>query len=455
MAHTMTGRMRVTAALLGILGLNVAIRAHDIPSDVRIRAFLKPEGSTLRLVVRAPMASMNDIFWPMLGPYVDFSDPRMPLALRDGAIQWIGDRIDVYEDDRRLGEGKLTAVRVSLPSDVSFDSYDAAVSGLARPPLAKDVELPRAQAMVDATFEYAIQSDRSRFSINPHYRLLGLRTLTVLTFVGQDRAERTFQFHDDPGLVHLDPRWHQAAQMFIAEGFWHVLNGPDHLLFLFCLVVPLRRVRSLFWVATSFIVSHTITLVAASYDMVPAAGWFSPLVQLLIALTILYLALENIVAPSTGRRWMLAFGFGLVHGLELAIAFRETLQLAGSHVLFSLAVFNVGAEIAQLLALAVMAPMIALLFRFGAPERASTVVVSAVIAHTAWHWTMARGQILWRYQFGWPDFTPAFFADATRWLMVGVAAAGAAWLIKAFADPGREMQRAAAPSAQPNPDALS
>jgi hypothetical protein len=176
---------------------------------------------------------------------------------------------------------------------------------------------------------------------------------------------------------------------------------------------------------------------------------------LLVAVTILYLALENIVAPAAGRRWMLAFGFGLIHGLELAMAFRETLQLAGSHVLFSLVVFNLGAELAQLLALALLAPLFALLLRLGAPERASTVVISALIAHTAWHWTIARAQILWRYQFGWPGFTLEFFADATRWLMVAVAAAGAAWLIKVFADPDRETAGITAPSAHPKPDALS
>ena len=428
--------------------LTAAVRAHDVPSDVRIRAFLAPEGSTLRLVVRGPVASMNDIGWPTQGPFLDLADPETARALRDGATEWMAGRIDVFEDDRRLTDARLVAVRVSLPSDLSFDSYDTAVAGFSRPPLTGDVELPRNQAMVDAMFEYTVRSGSSRFSIDPHYRLLGLRTLTVLTFITAEGAERTFQFHDDPGLVHLDPRWYQAARTFVNEGFSHVVNGADHLLFLLCLVVPVRRWRSLFWIVTAFVVAHAITLVAASYGMMPGAGWFAPLIQLLVAVSILYLALENIAAPRTDRRWMIAFGFGLVHGLELAVAFRETLQLAGSHVLASLFAFNVGAELGQLLVLALMVPFVALLFRFVAPERAGTIVLSALIAHTAWHWTTTRAQVLWRYQLGWPDFSLAFFADATRWLMVVVAAAAAAWLMKALSDPGRD-ERASAP----NPEA--
>jgi hypothetical protein len=440
----------LVAALAATLAGAAALRAHDVPSDVRVRAFLRPDGSTLRLLVRVPAASMNDVAWPMRDLYLDLSNPALERALRNGALDWIAGRIDIFEGERRLTEPRLAAVRVSLPSE-PFDSYDAARAGLSKPPLPGDEELPRSQAMVDALFEYGTQSDRSRLSIEPRYRLLGLRTLTVLTFINADGLERTLQFHDDPGLVRLEPRWHQAAWIFLREGFSHIATGVDHLLFLLCLVVPLRRMRALFWTVTAFIVAHAITLVAASYEMTPGAGWFPPLVQLLMAVMILYLALENIAAPRTEPRWMIAFGGGLVHGLELAVEFRETLQLAGAHVLASLVAFNVGAELAQLAALALVVPVVVLLFRFAVPDRAGTIVVSALIAHTAWHWTTARAQTLWRYQFGWPDFTAGFFADAARWLMVAVAAAGAAWMMKLVADPRRDSP----PVSAPNPELKS
>src|SRR6202140_3737334 len=83
--------------------------AHDVPNDVRIQVFLRPEGQVLRLLVRAPLASMNDIPWPTSGVFLNLSDPEMPLALRDGAKDWIADRIEIYEEDVRLGNPRLVA----------------------------------------------------------------------------------------------------------------------------------------------------------------------------------------------------------------------------------------------------------------------------------------------------------------------------------------------------------
>ena len=403
--------------------------AHDVPSDVRIQVYLKPEGEHLRLLVRAPLASMNDIPWPTNGVYLNLADPEMPLALRDGARDWIADRIDIYEDDQPLARPRMVSARLSLPSDTSFDTYDAALAHVLGPELPVDTELVRDQTMVDALFEYPIRSERSRFSIDPHYRLLGLRALTVLHYITPDGAERVLQFHNDPGLVRLDPRWFQAVWLFVVEGFFHILGGIDHLLFLLCLVIPFRRIRSLVVIVTAFTIAHSITLIASAYNMAPDVAWFPPLVETLIATSIVYMALENIVAPGLQRRWLITFGFGLVHGFGFSFALRESLQLAGSHLLTSLLSFNVGVELGQLLVLALFVPALGLLFRFVMAERVGTIVLSALVAHTAWHWMTDRATQLARYQFAWPDLTLAFFAMVVRWVMIVVAAAGAAWLI--------------------------
>jgi hypothetical protein len=424
----------VAAALLW---WTAAPAAHDVPNDVRIQVFLKPEGQVLRLLVRAPLASMNDISWPTTGVFLNLADAEMPTALRDGAKAWLVDRIDVYEEDTRLDVPRIAAVRVSLPSDTSFDSYDGALRSLLGPLLPNDTELVQSQAMVDALLEYPIHSDRSRFAIDPHYRLLGLEALTVLRFVTADGAERALEFRDDPGLVRLDPRWLQAVWLFVTEGFRHILSGADHLLFLFCLVIPFRQVRRLVVVITAFTIAHSITLLASAYQLGPDAGWFPPLVETLIAASIFYMALENIVSPGLRRRWLLAFGFGLVHGFGFSFALRDTMQLAGSHLLTSLLSFNVGVELGQLAVLAVFVPALTLLFRFVVAERIGTIVLSAIVAHTGWHWMIERGQLLSRYQFAWPDLTLAWFAAAVRWLMIAVALAGAWWLQKIIFKPRR------------------
>ena len=341
--------------------------------------------------------------------------------------------IELFEDDVRLPYPRVAEVRASLQSDRSFASYEEALAHVTGPRLPDDTEFLWSQGMLDMLFEYPIHSEGSRFSIRPKLARLGIRTLTVLRFLPPGGAVRAFEFDGDPGLVRLDPRWHQAALQFVKLGFFHILDGTDHLLFLLCLVIPFRRLGPLIAVVTSFTVAHSITLLASAYDLAPDALWFPPLVETLIAASIVYMALENIVniaAPGLGRRWMIAFGFGLVHGFGFSFALRDTMQLAGSHLLISLLSFNVGVELGQVAVLAVLLPALALLFRFVVAERIGTIILSAIVAHTGWHWMIDRAQLVWRYQFELPDLTPGFFAGALRWMMIVVAVAGAWWLVR-------------------------
>ena len=94
---------------------------------------------------------------------------------------------------------------------------------------------------------------------------------------------------------------------------------------------------------------------------------------------------------------MITLGFGLVHGFGFSFALRETLQFAGSHLLGSLVAFNVGVELGQLFVLALILPALALLFRYGVEQRIGTIVLSVLVAHTAWHWMIDRGEVLGQY----------------------------------------------------------
>ncbi len=125
---------------------------------------------------------------------------------------------------------------------------------------------------------------------------------------------------------------------------------------MFCLVIPFRRIRPLVAIVTAFTVAHSITLIASAAGFAPDALWFPPLIEVLIALSIVYMALENIVGAKLERRWMIAFGFGLVHGFGFSFALRESLQFAGAHLATSLVSFNVGVELGQLRVLAVAVP---------------------------------------------------------------------------------------------------
>jgi hypothetical protein len=286
--------------------------------------------------------------------------------------------------------------------------------------------------MMDVLFEYTITSDRSRFSINPALARLGVRTNTVLRFLPAGGAERDFQYVGDPGLVRLDPRWHQAALRFVELGFSHILDGIDHLLFIVCLVIPFRRIRPLIAIVTSFTVAHSITLIASALGFAPSALWFPPLIEVLIAVSIVYMAFENIVGARLKTRWMLAFGFGLVHGFGFSFALRESMQFAGTHLATSLLSFNLGVEFGQVFVLALAIPMLSLLFKFVVAERMGTILLSALVAHTAWHWMLDRGEVLRQYRFEWPALDAAFAASAMRGLMLLLILAGAAWAMYAL-----------------------
>jgi hypothetical protein len=412
-----------------ILGVSVPLCfSHDIPADITLQAFLKPEGQRLHYLVRVPMKAMRDIEFPKRGPgYLEMT--RVDQYLHDAAEQWISNFTDIDESAVRLPKPEVVSARVSVESDRSFASYDQALAHVNGPRLPDNIDLYWDQAMLDVLLDYPIESDRSEFSIHPGYERLGLRTITVLRFMPPSGVVRAFEFNGDPGLVRLDPRWYQAALRFVDLGFWHILDGTDHLLFLFCLVIPFRRLRPLITIVTSFTIAHSITLIASALHLGPDALWFPPLIETLIATSILYMALENIVGSNAGRRWAIAFGFGLVHGFGFSFALQQTLQFAGAHLLTSLLSFNIGVEIGQVLVLLALVPALELLFRYVVEERVGTIILSGLVGHTAWHWMMDRVDKLRQFQFEWPALTATFMLTVVRWGIVIVLLAGLIWLI--------------------------
>ena len=240
-------------------------------------------------------------------------------------------------------------------------------------------------------------------------------------------GERVFNYLGNPGIVVLDPRWYQAAFRFVAMGFEHILEGTDHLLFLFCLVLPLRSLRRLIPVVTAFTVAHSITLIGAAFGVTPNVLWWPPLIETLIALSIVYMAFENIVGARLEHRWIVTFGFGLVHGFGFSFLFSDTLQFAGGHLFSSLLAFNVGVELGQLLVLILVIPVLNILFSKFVKERIGSILLSALLAHSAWHWMLERGEGLSAYQLQMPLFDYIFFAGLMRWGMMMIVIAGAGW----------------------------
>ena len=423
------GRLLKGVAIAGLLLAFPATQsAHDIPGDVTVQAFVKPEGQRLRLLVRVPLEALSDMAFPTIGPgYLNFERARERDEFTDAAMVWMGQEVRIFENDAPLPEPAITAIKISLPSSRSFETWEAALADVQGPLLPADTQIVWQQAMLDVLFDYEIQSDQSEFSIRPSFERMGLRVITVLRFLPPGGAERAFELRGDPGVVRLDPRWHQAAFRFVVMGFEHILDGTDHLLFLACLVIPFRRFRALAVIVTAFTVAHSVTLIASAYDLAPDALWFPPMVETLIATSIVYMALENILGANVQRRWAITFIFGLVHGFGFSFALRETLQFAGSHLLTSLLSFNIGVELGQLLVLTVLVPGLHLLFRYVVAEKVGTILLSTLVAHTSWHWMTERWEVLSQFPITWAAFSRAMFTGAMGWLVVLLLMLGALW----------------------------
>ena len=421
---------RVVALVLSVLAIAAAqpAFAHDIPTDVHVQGFVKPEGQHLFVLLRVPLGAMNEVDMPLRGPgYLDLT--RADAALRVAAELWFADNLSLFEDGLPLPRATLATARVSLASDRSFASWSEAMAHLREPPILPATDLYWKAQYFDLLLDVPIAFDSARFSIEPRFARMGLQVLTTLIYLPPGGAERAFEFHGNPGVVYLDPRWHQAALRFVEEGFWHILGGTDHLLFIACLVIPFRRLRPLIVIATAFTVAHSMTLAAAVLGLAPQGLWFPPLVELLIAASIVAMALENFFGTTLRRRWIAAFAFGLVHGCGFAFALRETLQFAGPHLATALVSFNVGVELGQIAVLLVLVPALNLLCRVW-PERAIVIVLSALVAHTAWHWMTDRWAVL--RQFPMPAIDAGALASLLRWLMAAIAAALAVWAADRF-----------------------
>jgi hypothetical protein len=400
--------------------------AHDIPSDATVQAFVKPEGHILRLLVRLPLKTVMDVEFPHRErEFVDLA--RIDQSLHDAAKIALANNIDLYEGDTLLSNPRIVSTRMSLESDRSFATYEGALAHVTGPALSNDTTIFWEQGVLDVLFEYPIQSDRSYFSIHAAFDRFALKVITSLQFLPPGGVDRAYALEGDAGLVRLDPQWFQAAANFVKMGFFHILDGTDHLLFLLCLIIPYRRVWPLVPIVTAFTVAHSLTLIGSAYNYAPDVLWFPPLIETLIATSVFYMALENIVVAHPGRRWIITFLFGLVHGFGFSFGLQHTLQFAGSYLLTSLLSFNIGVELGQLLVLALLVPLLNILFRYVVAERLGTIILSVIVGHTAWHWMIERFDVL--RQFPWPTVTAAGLASLLGWLIVIVAIAAVAWLV--------------------------
>jgi len=136
---------------------------------------------------------------------------------------------------------------------------------------------------------------------------------------------------------------------FVKQGVVHILMGFDHVLFVLCLVVAAAAsLRRLAWAVTGFTLGHSVTLAAGVFGFVPQGAWFIPLVELLVAASILLMGVLILARRSGQQGFWLALAIGLLHGFGFSFMLSGMLDGAGSALIAALAGFNIGVELGQL-----------------------------------------------------------------------------------------------------------
>jgi mono/diheme cytochrome c family protein len=421
---------RIALPFLVALGLAAPAAAHEIPARVALQGYVVPLSDRVQVALRLPLAALRDVDFPLRADGtldLTLATPRLDEALRT----WVLPSIRLDAGSEPLGPWRLSAWRVVPPSDRAFASWTDARAGFAAG--SPSAPMRWQEASIDVLLEVTGAVAPGVLALTPTLAHLGVRTSTVLTLVLPDGGERTMRYVGNPGRVALDPSWVAAALRFVRQGVEHIWGGLDHLLFVLCLVLPIRGWRPLVAIVTAFTVAHSVTLGAAAMGFVPQAGWFPPLVEFAIAASIVWMAVENVLLPTERleRRWPMAFGFGLVHGFGFAFALGDALQFAGRHLVTALAAFNLGIELGQLAVLALAVPALAWIARRASSERALVVVGSVLIGHTAWHWMTARGAALAEYEVSAPTLDAHFWLVALRLAFVAVLSLGLAWALRA------------------------
>jgi hydrogenase/urease accessory protein HupE len=216
----------------------------------------------------------------------------------------------------------------------------------------------------------------------------GHRHIARLTLGGTIEDDVLYRGHEDLSAQAAQAPSKPSASVvtFVRMGVEHILTGYDHLVFLFGLVLVGGRVRSLLGAVTAFTVAHSITLALA------ALGIWAPsprIVEPAIALSIVWVGVENFFVESARGRWRITFPFGLVHGFGFAGALRE-IDLPRPRIPVALVSFNVGVELGQLAVMAVVVPLILVLRKRGWLGARGTRAMSALVVVLGAVWFVLR-----------------------------------------------------------------
>jgi len=228
----------------------------------------------------------------------------------------------------------------------------AATEGRIVPPTATSVSLT-------GTVDFTCPGDVRKLTIRDDMsEIFGPRQHTLAAIVWSGGSQQ-FAFGSDARETSVEiagkAQASRGAGSFFPLGIEHILTGYDHLLFLLALMLRGGGLWSLLKIITAFTLAHSITLALAALDVIVLP---SALVESVIALSIAYVALENLLPRyAASRRWAVSFLFGLVHGFGFSSVLRE-IGLPKENLLLALLNFNLGVEVGQLTVVLLVVPIL-------------------------------------------------------------------------------------------------
>ena len=374
--------------LLALAVLTVRLSAHVVPVEQTVEMFVQPQGDQLIVLLRLPTTVLSDADLPRL------ANGDLDLSAMDGPLRLVAAEVAGNLEMRQAGVtlSRPTATAVaSRSADTSFATLATALAHLAAVNTAQPIA--EQEAFVDLELIYPAHGGGRLSARLNAFQTRGRPVRTVAHFVLPSGQQQTVSVAGPPERVAFDPDSIEAAKQFVGRGLQALLGGGDHLLWLCCLVVPVRRARTVGALFAAGALGQLATSAASAFQVPLTADWLGA-AELIAASAIVMAALQNIAGAHL--RWVrpLVLAFGALNGFTFGNHLATAGPFAGAHAVLAVVIFLLVVGIGQLWIGALLWSIRAWLNERGLPEGVATVVLSALIAHSAVHRVLERGQAL-------------------------------------------------------------
>src|SRR5579871_180471 len=303
--------------------LSVAPRsayAHPMPSDITL-ASMRLHYHLIDTMLQGPASELVGI--EGIQPD-ELKGEDLSKATRDKLMKWLPTKFLLEKDGKAL-----------TPEIVSADYQKAARE-------------------VDSTFlltiHYATEKPANHLRVTSHF-VHSIVTTGAVQFEMFGDKDTVHEFDTQANLDNVTTN----VLDFMEMGMMHLFTGPDHILFICTLIFALTEFKSVVKMLTGFTVGHSITLILSTFNVIHISPRFA---DMAIAATIIYVGVENIIRQEQAKnRWLLVTMFGLIHGMGFSASLREV-GLPEQGLVLCLLSFNIGLEIAQVIIVAIVYPIL-------------------------------------------------------------------------------------------------